>query len=73
MKNLILRASTVGFALLAAMSVGCSSSGCSGTNLNDNSNTSPTQLHCPDGYTLSSNQCIKLPGTSSSKTSTTVN
>lgn len=64
MKNLILRTSAAALALAMGAAVGCSSGGCSGTNINSGStgSSSPTSMQCGNGtYLNSQNQCVPLP------------
>jgi hypothetical protein len=63
MKNWTLKASAMALAIAAGSSIGCSSSGCSGTNINQNSNSSgPVSMTCGQGtYMNSANQCVPLP------------
>jgi len=69
MKNWVLRASTAALALAAGASIGCSTGGCGGTNVNANdaSSSAPISMQCGRGtYLNKQNQCVPLSSNSTS-------
>ena len=74
MKNWLWRVSTVAFAAAAGCSIGCSSSGCGGTNVNGNTSSAlpTTSAVCGAGTYQSGGQCVGLPTSGSNNYGTSI-
>jgi hypothetical protein len=77
MKTLTLRLSVAVLAVTLLGSLGCSTGGCNGTNLNDNSASGQvpaTQIRCGQGtYLNSEKKCVPLKKSSNSNSSSNNN
>ncbi|MDE2509709.1 MAG: hypothetical protein KGL74_01185 [Elusimicrobia bacterium] len=59
----IFRWSAVALTAAAMFSIGCSSGGCGGTNLNSNNTNTPT-VSCGPGTSQQNGVCVPITGTS---------